>query len=292
MRREYAPRPEGTMADLWAQLREHRAVLWITTVAAWSHMHYLIHGPPAHLLVLPGLAFAVFFVVPLFATVWHDSRDQAARALATVAAGFALWPALIWGHADNGRQLLKADASPAVIGAGVGTALVLMAMARGGVKPGDWGLSAGDLGWWWKPVGGLLLLIVVGMPVVCWLFPEFAAYYPRYKPGRTDLVALLQYQLAMGAYMFCWEFFFRGFMLFGLRKPLGDLSANLLQASPFFLLHHAKPEAELISSWFGGLLMGWLCLKARCMWPSFLLHWVLYSSMELNAYWVRQLANG
>ena len=280
------------MGELWALLREHKAVLWITTVAAYSQMHYLIHGPPAHLLVLPGLAFAVFFVVPLFGSVWHDSRDLVARVLATLAAACAVVPATMWGHGVDGRALLKADATPLILGAGVGAMLVMLAMARGGVAPSTWGLGKGDAGWWLKPVVALLLVIVVLMPVVCWLFPEFAAYYPRYRPGRTDVTALLKYQLAMGAYMFCWEFVFRGFMLFGVARHLGAMPAILLQASPFFLLHHNKPEPELISSWFGGILMGWLCLRARCMWPSFLLHWVLYSSMELNAFWVRRLAEG
>lgn len=280
------------MQELVAQVREHRAVLWLTTVAAWCHMHYLIHGPPAHLLVLPGLAFAVFFVVPLAAAVWHDSRDVAARGLASVAALMALIPALQWAHQDGARAAMRVHAEPLLLLAGGGTALVLAAMGRGGVAPATWGLGRGDLGWWLKPVAALIVTILVAMPLVCWAFPEFASFYPRYRPGRTDLGLLLQYQLAMGAYMFCWEFFFRGFMLFGLARHLGALPAILLQASPFFLLHVDKPEPELVSSWFGGLLMGWLCLRARCMWPSFLLHWVLYSSMEVNAFVVRGLTDG
>jgi len=278
------------MRDLWDLLVEHKAVLLLTTVASYSHLHYMIYGPPAHLWVLPGLAVSVFFVFPLFSSVWHDSDDALARGLAAVAAAVAMAPALYWSYGGKGsRMTLKTEPESLIVGAGLGLVLVGLAMGRGKVSPAAWGLGAGDLRWWSRPVGALLAVIVLGMPVVCWLFPEFAEFYPRYKPGRTDVIALLQYQLAMGVYMFCWEFFFRGFMLFGIARHLGVMPAILLQASPFFLLHANKPEPELISSWFGGILMGWLCWKARCMWPSFLLHWVLYSSMEVNSFLVRRL---
>jgi len=277
------------MRDLVTLIREHRAVLLLTTVASYSHLHYMIYGPPAHLWVLPGLAVSVFFVFPLFASVWHDSRDWVARGLSGLAAMIAMAPALYWSYGGRGSKLaLKNTPEPLVVGAAVGVLLIALAMAKGKVSPKAWGLGPGELTWWGKPVGALLVLIFVAMPLVCLAFPEFAEFYPRYKPGRTDFVALMQYQLAMGAYMFCWEFFFRGFMLFGVERHLGAVPAILLQASPFFLLHANKPEPELISSWFGGILMGWLCLKARCMWPSFLLHWMLYSSMEVNSYLVRQ----
>jgi len=212
--------------------------------------------------------------------------------LSAIAAAVAMAPALYWSYGGKGsKAALKAEPEALLLGAGLGLALVFASMGRGKVSPTTWGLGLGEIRWWGKPVFGLVALILVAMPVVCWAFPEFAEFYPRYKPGRTDFVALLQYQLAMGVYMFCWEFFFRGFMLFGVERHLGAMPAILLQASPFFLLHANKPEPELISSWFGGILMGWLCLKARCMWPSFLLHWVLYSSMEVNSFLVRSVTH-
>lgn len=280
------------MRDLWALLKEHREVLFLTTVASYSHLHYALYGPPAHLLVLPGLAVAVFFVLPLWAIVWMDTSDIAARVVATVGGVAAMWPALQWGYVDGAAKALRADAMPLVVGGAVGAALLAIAMTKGQVSWQDWGLGVGEIRWWGKPVGALLALIMIGIPITVLLFPEFAEFYPRYKPGRTDVVALLQYQVAMGVYMFCWEFFFRGFMLFGVARSLGAMPAILIQASPFFLLHENKPEPELISSWFGGILMGWLCLKARCVWPSFLLHWVLYSSMEISSFVARRLAEG
>jgi membrane protease YdiL (CAAX protease family) len=278
--------------DFWELLKTHREVLFVTTVASYSHLHYALYGPPAHLLVLPSLAVAVFLVFPLWGSVMLDSQRHVARVIATIAALCAMGPALQWGYVAGASKALKADASPLVWGCVAGVTLITVAMVWGRVSWKDWGLTLGDVKWWGKPVGALLLVIMIGIPTAVWLFPEFAEFYPRYKPGRTDVVALLQYQVAMGVYMFCWEFFFRGFMLFGVARTLGAMPAILIQASPFFLLHEGKPQPELISSWFGGILMGWLCLKARSIWPSFLLHWVLYSSMEISSFVARRLAEG
>ena len=280
------------MRDLWALLWEHRAVLFLTTVASYSQLHYDRYGPPAHLLILPALAVSVFFALPLWCSVWLDTKDIAARGLALVAAIVAMLPALQWAYVDGGNKALRADPLPLVVGAGVGAALVVLAMAKGEVSGREWGLTFGRVGWWGKPVGLLLVAVFIGIPVVVWWFPEFAAYYPRYRPGRVAVLPLLQYQLSMGVYMFCWEFFFRGFLLFGVNRSLGAMPAILIQASPFFLLHDGKPEPEFIASWFGGILMGWLCLRAQSIWPSFLLHWVLYSTMEVSSFIARRLAEG
>lgn len=273
--------------EAWDWTRENGWMLFLATVAAYAQLHYDLYGPPAHLVVLPGLALSVFLVLPLWAAIVHDAQDRFAHLLAGAAVAIALAPALVWSYAPGGKEMLKADATPLAVGALVGTALVLAAAARGRLSFPAWGLGRGDLGWWVRPVGLLLALIAIGVPIAAAIFPEFVQFYPRYKPGRTALLPLLQYELAMGVYMFCWEFFFRGYMLFGLARTLGPVAAIVVQAFPFFLLHHAKPEPELISSWFGGVLVGWLCWRARCMWPSFLLHWVLYVTMELTAFVLR-----
>ena len=276
--------------EAWEWTRENGWMLFLATVAAYAQLHYDLYGPPAHLVVLPGLALSIFLVLPLWAAIVHDTHDRVAHTLAGVAVAVAMGPALVWAYAPGAKEAFKADATPIAVGAVVGTALILAAAVRGRLSFAAWGLGKGDLGWWVRPVGLLLALIVVFVPLTAMAFPEFVEFYPRYKPARTDVLALARYELAMGVYMLTWEFFFRGFMLFGLARTLGPVAAIVIQAFPFFLLHHQKPEPELISSWFGGLLMGWLCWRARCMWPSFLLHWPLYMSMELSAFVLRRFA--
>lgn len=277
------------LTEAWAWTRENGWVLFLATVAAYAQLHYDLYGPPAHVLVLPALAVSVFLVLPGWAAIVHDAVDRVAMGLAGLGVAFGMAPALVWAYAPGGRDALKADPSALVAGSLVGLAFVLAAAVRGRVSPSAWGLGLGEPRWWLRPVGLLLLLVAVGVPLVAIAFPEFVEFYPRWKAARTDPVALLQYELAMGVYMFCWEFFFRGFLLFGLARAIGPVAAILVQAFPFFLLHDQKPEAELVSSWFGGILMGWLCWRARCMWPSFLLHWPLYVAMEVSAFLLRQV---
>lgn len=278
----------AAIRELWAWMGENRGVLALATVAAYSQLHYAKHGMPPKLLILPSIAVLVFLVIPLASAVAHDARSAGVRWIAIGAGLAALAPMVAWGH--GGRKALAINAPTLLVAPAAGLLLVLLLVGwRSRFDFASWGLGLGDVRWWTRPVGWLLALIVIGIPIVAVSFPEFVSYYPRYKPSRVqpDVLALLKYQLAIGIYMFSWEFLFRGFMLFGLARYTGPVAAILLQAYPFFLLHDIKPEPELIASWFGGILVGWLSWRAKSMWPSFLLHWVQYSAMEISAFVVR-----
>ena len=62
-------------------------------------------------------------------------------------------------------------------------------------------------------------------------YPPFVAKYPLCKVVASSWQAFLPYQLAYGVYMFSWEFFFRGFMLFGLERKFGNYTL-LIQDDP------------------------------------------------------------
>ena len=52
-----------------------------------------------------------------------------------------------------------------------------------------------------------------------------------------------------------WEFFFRGWILFGYARKFGP-EALWLHAVPFALAHIGKPEVETLSTIFGGFAFG------------------------------------
>ncbi len=103
-----------------------------------------------------------------------------------------------------------------------------------------------------------------------------------YAGGTIDWGRLVFHETVFGFYMFCWEWFFRGFLLFGIRKVLPDWAAVVIQAILFFALHWGKPMPELYSSLAGGLLLGVIALRLRSFLPCFLIHWIIAMTFDFS----------
>lgn len=113
--------------------------------------------------------------------------------------------------------------------------------------------------------------------------PAFLKSYP-YVPLKEGHLGLFAFrELAEGVDMFAWEFFFRGFLLFGLASRVGAVPAILVQAVLFGCAHVGKPELEIYASIIGGLLLGHLCLRVRSMLPAFVAHQMIFLSVEVVA---------
>lgn len=131
------------------------------------------------------------------------------------------------------------------------------------------------------------LLLGVMLPVL-WIAsanPAFNAFYPMYKPaGLTDWL------LYEGIYMlqfFAVEFFFRGFCLFRLERFTG-LYAVAIMVIPYALIHIHKPLPEALSSIAGGLILGYLAIRTRSIWPGLFVHCGVAFCMD----WFALIRNG
>lgn len=105
-------------------------------------------------------------------------------------------------------------------------------------------------------------------------FDEFRSIFAGY-PATSPLSPpwlMIYAECSYGMYMFCWEFFFRGYLLFGLARSIGWW-AILLQAAAFGLLHLGKPPTEMILSFGAGVILGIMALNAKSFLPCFVLHW-------------------
>jgi membrane protease YdiL (CAAX protease family) len=80
--------------------------------------------------------------------------------------------------------------------------------------------------------------------------------------------------------MFCWEFFFRGYLLFGLARTVKWL-AVIVQAVVFGALHWYKVPLELAASFGAGIVLGILALRAKSFLPCFALHWLVSVSFDV-----------
>ena len=83
------------------------------------------------------------------------------------------------------------------------------------------------------------------------------------------------------AYYAGWEFYFRGFLLFGLRGSVGDANAVLIQVLASSLLHIGSPPAETFGAILGGLLWGMQALCTRSLIPGLIQHFLLGISLDL-----------
>jgi hypothetical protein len=148
--------------------------------------------------------------------------------------------------------------------------LPVVALLALGSKPSEWGLGPGH----WRRTLGLTLALAAGeilLLLVAMRLPSLQKYYAPLGPQEGKLwswVGLLVID------MFVWEFFFRGFMLFGLEPSLGEM-AIYVQMVPFAIAHIGKPEIETLSSIAGGILVGYVARYCRSMWPAFVLHLIM-----------------
>lgn len=137
----------------------------------------------------------------------------------------------------------------------------------------NFGFSLGDKKFGFRFVLVIIPFIVAPLIYIASRLPEIRAEYPMAKIllQRHDLV--VWYELAyVFLYYFAWEFFFRGFLLFGLRERYGDMAAIIIQTISSCLIHLGKPESEIIGAIVVGIIFGVIALRTRSFWYVFFIH--------------------
>lgn len=146
-------------------------------------------------------------------------------------------------------------------------------------KLSDYGFTLGD-----KKFGlitfGIFLFVMI---IIVWIVsgtPDFASMYPQGGVKvRESFGIFVFFELCILVYMLGWEFFWRGYALFGLKEKFGYYSV-FIQMIPFFILHKGKPEIELFASIFAGLILGVVALRSRSFIYCWILHWLVMVSMD------------
>ncbi|HET7029300.1 MAG TPA: type II CAAX endopeptidase family protein, partial [Candidatus Limnocylindrales bacterium] len=152
---------------------------------------------------------------------------------------------------NPGEQRLQALSRLLLFGI-VPLVIVLLAFRD---RPSRYGLQLGD--WRW----GLALAVagcVVMTPVVLALatLPDYRAYYaPSYEP-LPGLLLTNTIDLATT------EFLYRGFLMLALARVIGPLGL-VVALFPFTFTHLTKPESELLSTFAGGAIYGWVTWRTR-----------------------------
>src|SRR5207302_1398506 len=96
-----------------------------------------------------------------------------------------------------------------------------------------------------KGASRIAWLFFIGMAPVLIVASRFPVFYQHYPMHEVDSwKALLFHETTYGFYLFCWEFFYRGFLTFGLSRGFGAITAVLLQTIAFGIMHIGKPVPE------------------------------------------------
>jgi membrane protease YdiL (CAAX protease family) len=112
-------------------------------------------------------------------------------------------------------------------------------------------------------------------------WPEFQQYYPIQPQAAASWTYLIYFELTYGFYMLTWEFFFRGFLTLGMTRGFGPITAVVLQALAFGVMHIGKPMPEMIGSFAAGIALGWLALRGQSFLHCFALHWACAVTFDL-----------
>jgi membrane protease YdiL (CAAX protease family) len=131
-------------------------------------------------------------------------------------------------------------------------------------NPLDFGLRLGNYKVWCFYV---VVSFIIALPIL-YLASRSSCLAGYYTIQQFHLV---KYSLGTIVFLFGWEFLFRGFLLFGLKAKLGELSI-LVQMIPFALVHLGKPEIETISTVLMGLYLGYVAYRGNSFWPAFIIH--------------------
>jgi len=114
---------------------------------------------------------------------------------------------------------------------------------------------------------------------------SFQHKYPFYDPRGENLWPnFITWQCLYLSQFFALEFFFRGFMLHGIKKRFGFYSVWIMMI-PYMMIHFQKPMPETIGAIFAGIILGALSLKSRSIWLGVAIHYSVAITMDLAALW-------
>lgn len=133
-----------------------------------------------------------------------------------------------------------------------------------------------------------LAMLCVMIPLVAFFSTtaSFQARYPFYdlSPGEKLFPNLWIWEGLYLLQFFALEFFFRGFMVHGLKDRFGIYSV-LVMTIPYCMIHFGKPLPETVAAIIAGIVLGVLSLRTRSVLLGVCIHYSVGLMMDLAALW-------
>ena len=147
----------------------------------------------------------------------------------------------------------------------------------------DYGVKLkGVFSLWWMYV--VMLAVMLPVVVVVSRSEGFQATYPFFEPFPNEPL-WPRFWIWEGAYFLQFvglEFFFRGFLLHGIRRRFGAYAIFVMMV-PYCMIHFGKPMTETFAAIAAGIILGFMSLKTRSIWMGAALHVSVALAMDTCA---------
>ena len=129
---------------------------------------------------------------------------------------------------------------------------------------------------------GALFAAVLPVVLAASTTDSFRETYPFYRIANRSYADLAIWEALYAVQFLALEFFFRGFLLHGLRRALGA-NAIFVMLVPYCMIHYGKPLPETLGAIGAGLILGTLAMRTRSIWGGVLIHIVVATTMDVLA---------
>ncbi|MFB6265240.1 MAG: lysostaphin resistance A-like protein [Bradymonadaceae bacterium] len=143
------------------------------------------------------------------------------------------------------------------------------------------GLTASETGrhaWMYLALFALVLPVVYAVSGT----QGFQSTYPFYEHAGRSAFDFVVWELLYAAQFFALEFFFRGFLIHGLKHRFG-VYAVMVQIMPYCMIHFGKPAPEAVGAIAAGLVLGSFSLVTGSIWLGVAIHVSVAVSMDIFA---------
>lgn len=149
----------------------------------------------------------------------------------------------------------------------------------------DYGLKAHAMLKDWK-LYLLLYSVMLTILIPLSFTKSFQQVYPIYKPlsGASLAPDFILWEVHYLMQFVAVEFFFRGFMLHGLKRRFGFYAVFMMMI-PYCMIHFGKPLAETLAAILAAIVLGALSLKSKSIWLGVAIHVAVAITMDVASLW-------
>jgi membrane protease YdiL (CAAX protease family) len=133
-----------------------------------------------------------------------------------------------------------------------------------------------------------VVLFVVAAPLVFFAsaMDRFQEKYPFYNVALDHGLssAFWRWEALYMIQFFGVEFFYRGFLVHGLKHRFGAYAIFVMMV-PYCMLHFGKPMPETLAAICGAIVLGFMSLRTRSIWMGSAIHITIAGLMDAASLW-------